>query len=127
VTDQNIDRPAISAAHIVVPQTSPTPPAPKVYVIVEQAPESNVDAIFRNLRAIRSETRFRVADREVLPRLISVCVRRGFNRWGQIVGALKSIGYKQAKIRVVLDDLTGSDPAIHRWERDEDGIYRLLK
>lgn len=118
---------AISAAHIVVPQEQPTSPAPKVFVTVEQAPESNVDAIFRTLRNIRAETQYKVADRDVLPRLIAVCIRRGFDTWGRIVGALKSIGYKQAKITSVLTDLTGSDPTVHRWDRDEDGVFNLLK
>lgn len=57
--------------------------------------------------------------------LITACIEEGWSTRARIVGALKALGFDGRHAAIMLNDNAGSDPAGHRWQRDQTGVYRL--
>lgn len=57
---------------------------------------------------------------------ISFCIDERIDTGPQIIGLLRRAGFNARHIGKTLHDLSGADPARHRWQRDEAGHYRHL-
>lgn len=56
--------------------------------------------------------------------LIHGCIDAGCNTNERIFGMLRLLGWNMQHAQIVLSKSTGNNPALHRWHRDEAGIYR---
>ena len=54
------------------------------------------------------------------------CINAGVVTRRAIVDTLSLAGLNPKHVHIVLKGGTGSDPARHRWQRDEAGVYRNL-
>ena len=57
---------------------------------------------------------------------INFCIDEGIDLGAQIIGALRRKGFNPRHIGKLLHDLSGSNPARHRWQRGDDDRYRNL-
>lgn len=58
--------------------------------------------------------------------LIEACIDGGIDAGPDIIAAIYSFGFNKRHIGMMLKENTGNDPERHRWNKDEDGRYRLL-
>lgn len=58
--------------------------------------------------------------------LIHACLDQGGNTRAQIMALLKPLGFDYRHIAIILKAGTGNDPAHHRWQQDDNGVYRNL-
>lgn len=57
--------------------------------------------------------------------LIQACIEAGYNKGGQIVGALVRAGFDAVHTRILLKKLCGETPDKYHWRRDENGVYHV--
>lgn len=55
--------------------------------------------------------------------LIHACIGEGHNTKERILEVLRLIGWNLKHARIVLSKSTGNNPSLHRWRRDEAGVY----
>ena len=55
--------------------------------------------------------------------LIEACIEAGYNTQGRIHSILHALGWNLRHAQIILVKSAGSNPAIHRWQRDEHGVY----
>lgn len=86
--------------------------------------DNDADAeTFRELRALKAETRGMGHDRVIV--LIAACILHGWNEGRRIIGALGQIGFDKKYVAIILRTNTGDDPDRYFWKRDADGIYSI--
>lgn len=56
--------------------------------------------------------------------LIHACIEGGFDTKERILEALQRMGCNMTHARIILSKARGSNPGLHRWQRDEAGTYR---
>lgn len=56
---------------------------------------------------------------------IDVCIIEGANTRPLIVASIKAHGFNPKHVAIILNNGTGDDPERHRWQRDDEGHYRL--
>jgi hypothetical protein len=56
--------------------------------------------------------------------LIHACIDAGCNTKEAIQEALRLLGWNLQHARIILSSSTGNNPNLHRWQRDEAGVYR---
>lgn len=57
---------------------------------------------------------------------INFCIDEGIDLGSQIIGFLRRVGFNPRHIGKLLHDLSGNNPARHRWQRGDDDRYRIL-
>ncbi len=90
--------------------------------------ESERRALFDRLRTLRDELKETTPnknDQAIV--LIAACILGGICRGPNIVSALVYLGFSNVHAGATLHRSTGSNPQRHKWCRDSDGRYRLLK
>lgn len=86
--------------------------------------DNDADAeTFRELRALKAETRGMGHDRVIV--LIAACILHGWNEGRRIIGALGQIGFDKKYVAIILRTNTGDDPARHLWKRNSDYTYSV--
>jgi len=81
------------------------------------------DAFVASLRALQEACVYcNKHDQAIV--LIHACIDAGYDTHGRILGALHAIDWNPRHAAIVLTKSAGGNPAIHRWQRDEHGIYR---
>ena len=81
------------------------------------------DAFVESLRALQRACQYcNKHDQAIV--LISACIDAGYDTHGRILGALHALGWNLRHAAIVLIKSAGSNPAIHRWQRDDHGVYR---
>lgn len=55
--------------------------------------------------------------------LIHACIDAGQNTHGRIISIMHAIGWNLKHAQIILSKSAGSNPALHRWQRDEAGVY----
>lgn len=79
------------------------------------------NAIFQSLRQLKRQHEKAMNSHELAELLIGAAIVHGFDTGTRITGTLHTLGLNRQHAGIILDQLTGI-----RWERGEDGRYRLL-
>lgn len=87
------------------------------------AHDSSIAAIFDRLRGLMAACGSNKHD--VAIALISACIEEGVDTGPRIIGTLRRLELNPGHAARMLKEGTGSDPARHRWQRDEEGRYSL--
>jgi hypothetical protein len=105
----------VSAKDIII--TAPVPPT--AVTLSSDAPDAEVNAIFRDLRDLMQACGTNKNDKVDV--LITALIDRGMDTGHRIIGAAKRLDFdgQHAGIRL-------SEGVSHRWSRDEGGKYRNL-
>lgn len=79
--------------------------------------------LFERLRVLDRSSDPNKHDRAII--LITALIGEGINMREQIIAVLTQLGFSRGHIAIVLAKASGSNPAVHRWQRDADGRYGL--
>lgn len=92
---------------------------------IDRNPPRDMDAIYRDLDELLAGCAgTSLHDQAIVG--ISFCIDERIDTGPQIIGMLKRKDFKGRHIGKLLHDLSGADPARHRWHRDGAGHYHLL-
>lgn len=89
---------------------NPTKPHPNH----PEGPDANLDALLKALEGNKY-------DKAILA--IGLCIEHGIDTGRGIIAALQSRGFNSKYLGLLLDKLSGPDPARHFWLRHDSGAY----
>ncbi|KQU47396.1 hypothetical protein ASG67_14135 [Sphingomonas sp. Leaf339] len=99
----------------------------KDIVIKRHPPRSSHDpgkALFDGLRKLMADVGPNKHDQAIT--IIMACIGQGIDTLPRLRGVMNSLGFDPQHVGIVLSGGTGTNPALHRWRRDEKGVYSLL-
>jgi len=101
-----------SAKDIVI---KPGPPRP---------PHDPDKVLFDGLRKLMSDVGPNKHDQAII--VIMACIGQGIDTLPRLRGVMRSLGFDPRHVGIMLNGGTGTNPEMHRWQRDENGVYSLL-
>jgi hypothetical protein len=91
--------------------------------MITNSPDSN-DPIANELKDLFSTCGSNKHDHAIVG--ITACIEAGIVTRRGIMDTLSRAGLSPKHVVITLNGETGSDPVRHRWQHDEDGVYRNL-
>ena len=87
--------------------------------------QSETEAFLESLRALDQACGPDISKYDRVIVLIHACIEGGFDTKERILEVLQRMDCNMTHARIILSSGRGSNPRIHRWERDETGTYRI--
>jgi hypothetical protein len=92
-----------------------------------QRSREDIAVSFRALRALKASFGPKPNKDDRMIALIGACIIEGFDTEPQIIGALRTIGMKEAHARALLRHHDGVDAELHAWRRGPEGRYVITE
>lgn len=87
---------------------------------------SDINAVFRRLRALDADCGPDANQYDRVIVLIAACIEEGLTEGKRIVGAIARLDFDKKFVGIQLSKNVGNDPARHLWRKLDDGTYALF-